>query len=429
MQPWVKRLLKVFGWVVAILVAAILGVVIYINASWDSAYDYPVSSRTASMDSATIAHGEFLFKYSANCWMCHSPNRQVDELPSGGVVEDLREVGPGFGIFYVKNITPDVETGIGRWTDGEIVRAVREGIGKDGHAFFIMPSRAFNKMSDDDAFAIAAYLKSLPPVKNPLPPHEYSFMTKALYAFGLIAPQPPVTEVIPTPAKEVSLERGKYLANHTTTCSDCHSPIDLNTGQFFADSLFVGGNFAISEPFGKVPEETINPIWAYGRNLTPDDETGIGKMTEEEFVTVMRSGMRPDSTVLVATEMPYPYFKLWDDDDLRAIYAYFKSMAPVHRTVPPKINYSKDATQGSGIPRGKALFTAYCRPCHGERGNGAPATKTKLAELAPSLDDNDLKEFIAEGQLNLWMPPFKKTFSPEELDDVVAFIRSWENNQ
>lgn len=265
-------------------------------------------------------------------------------------------------------------------------------------------------------------------MQNPLPPHEYSLFIKALYTFNLIKPQPPVTEQVKAPARGVTVEWGKYVANHVALCTDCHTPLDLNTGNFYEDSLFVGGGFMVGKPLGKVEEEKIDPIWAYGKNLTPDPETGIGNWTEEEFVTALKSGLSPDGKVRVATAMPYPYYTMWDETDLRATYKYLKTLQPVQRAVPPNIIHSKDITLGSGSARGKALFKAYCQPCHGENGTGGPATKVKLSEVAHSIDEKTLKEFISDGQINLWMPPFAKTLTTDQLDDVVAFIGSWDKS-
>jgi mono/diheme cytochrome c family protein len=426
MKPWLKWTLRIVGGILGVVLLIVIGGVIYVQSTWDKPSDRPVPVMTAQMDPATVARGEFIYKYAAACWGCHSPNRRIDELPSGGYVEDLREFGPGFGLFYVKNITPDVETGIGAWTDGELVRAVREGIGRDGRTFFIMPSRVFNKMADDDVLALVAYLKSLPPGRNPLPPHEYSFFVKALYAFGLIKPEPHVTEAVKAPPRGVTPEWGKYLANHVATCSDCHTSFDQGTGTFHNDSLFMGGNFRLGEPFGKAEEDKIDPIWAFGPNLTPDEETGLGKWTEDDFVRALKSGMGPDGKVRVATAMPYPYYKMWEEDDLRAVYRYLKTLTPTRRPTPPPFIYSKDITEGSGVPRGKALFKAYCKDCHGENGMGAPATKVKLGEVAHSIDNIIMKQFISEGQMNLFMPSFKNTLTSEQLDDVIAYIRTWE---
>jgi mono/diheme cytochrome c family protein len=396
---------------------------IYVLAVWDKPNPHVASTKTALRDSATVAHGEFLFKYSAACWQCHAPNLTVNELPSGGETYDLKDFGPGFGVWRVPNITPDDETGIGKWTDGEVVRAIREGVKKQGRALFIMPALSFHGLSDDDAFALVAYLRSLPPVRNQIPPQEPSFVAKALFAFNLIAAQSPITQPIPAPTKALTAEYGKYLLENRSTCRDCHSIFDLSTGNIFGDSLFVGGNMAIGEPFGQLPEERIDPIWAFGKNLRPERVTGIGNWSEEDFVRAVRTGVRPDSTVLVSL-MPYAYYGMWDDMETRAMYAYVKTLQPIARSVPAHIIHSEDLKTGTGAVRGKQLFRAYCKDCHGVDGAGAPRTKLVLAELANTIDDPTLKKFLADGQMNLGMPAFKKTFSSTDIDEVVAYIRT-----
>jgi mono/diheme cytochrome c family protein len=327
-------------------------------------------------------------------------------------------------VWRVPNITPDDETGIGKWTDGEIVRAIREGVKKQGRALFIMPALSFHGLSDDDAFALVAYLRSLPPVRNPIPPQEPSFVAKALFAFNLIKAQPPITQTISAPAKGLTAEYGKYLLENRSTCRDCHSVFDLSTGNIFDDSLFVGGNMAIGEPFGTPEESRIDPIWAYGRNLRPEKTTGIGNWSEEDFVRAVRTGVRPDSTVLVGSAMPYAYYGMWDEMETRAMYAYVKTLPAIARSVPAHIVHASDLVNGSEAAKGKQLFRAYCKDCHGVDGSGAPRTKLVLAELANTIDDPTLKKFLADGQMNLGMPGFKKTFSSTDIDDVVAYIRT-----
>ncbi|HEY5616002.1 MAG TPA: c-type cytochrome, partial [Bacteroidota bacterium] len=179
MKPWLKRTLKVLGWFVGSIIVIIVGLVIFINATWNNPIDRAVSTRTASMDSVSIARGEFLFKYGNTCWGCHSATQHPDAPPSGGMPFDLTNVGPGFGIFYTPNITPDEETGIGRWSDGQIVRAIREGIRHDGTPLFpLMPVATLKGVSDDDVFAMVSYLRSIPPVNNKVTPHDIRFPTK-----------------------------------------------------------------------------------------------------------------------------------------------------------------------------------------------------------------------------------------------------------
>ena len=421
MTTTTRRVLKVVLWIIAILIVLLVALGFYVNAAWDAPIERPVREMQASMDSLTIAHGEFLYKNRAMCWMCHSADGvNPNDAPSGGRVEDLSDFGPGFGRWYIPNITPDPETGIGQWTDGELVRLLREGIKKDGRPVFIMPSERFNGLSDEDVLAIVAYLRSLPPVRNPISAHEPSLFAKALFSFGVMKPQPEVTMPIATPPSGITVEWGKYLTAHASLCMDCHSPVDLGTGQFYKDSVLVGGNF----PFGKAgPGKPVDdPAFAFGKNLTPDEETGIGTWTEEDFLHSVRTGMRPDS-VVVTNHMPYAYMGMWSEEDLRAVFAFLKTLPATRRSVSPT-EFGPSITNTTGLERGKALFDTYCYLCHGKEGKGAPPTKLVLADLAQTIDDPTLKQFIVQGQINLRMPSFRKTLTSEQIDDVVAFIRT-----
>ena len=418
MKPWLKRVLRILGLLIGLVVVAIIALVVFINATWDKPHDRPTLTRTASMDSATIVRGEFLFKYGNTCWSCHSATPHPNAPPSGGKPFDLTNVGPGFGMFYTPNITPDQETGIGSWTDGEIVRAIREGIRKDGRALFpLMPVATLKGISDDDIFALVAYMRSIPPVSNKVMPHDIRFPTKALFALGVVGPEPAITNPIPTPERGITPEYGQYLARHAALCSDCHTPRDLNTGAFYFDSLFAGSTIS----FGEIEND---PIWAYAVNITPDAETGIGNWSEDQFLLALRTGTRPDGRILV-NHMPYAEYGLWNEDDLKAIYSYLKTVAPIKRTTPP-VYQTERITQGSGTQRGEAIFSMRCRACHGDRGTGSPGTNAKMAELAPTIDDVTLKQFITAGQVSLRMPGFGATLKDDEINDVIAFIRSWQ---
>lgn len=416
MAPILKRVLKILAWAIGVIAALILALVLYIFASWDKPHDRAVSARTASKDSATIARGEFIFKIGNGCWQCHSSTLNANAPPSGGRLFDLSTVGPGFGKFYAPNITPDEETGIGRWTDGQIVRAIREGIRHDGTPLFpIMPMATLRGLSDDDVFAIVAYLRSLTPVRNAVPAREVSFPTKALFALGVVKPEPMITRPIVAPPKGITAEYGQYLANHAALCSDCHTVRDLNTGAFYFDSLMAGSTIE----FGRIEGDAV---WSFAPNITPDPETGIGNWSEADFLLALRTGTRPDGKVL-SNHMPYALYGLWEEDDLRALYMYLKTIKPIRRPTPSPV-WSDRITKTSGSERGKAIFSGYCVLCHGEAGSGAPPTKLVLADLAQTIDDPSLKKFILDGQTSLRMPGFRKTLTDEDVSDVIAYIRT-----
>jgi mono/diheme cytochrome c family protein len=331
---------------------------------------------------------------------------------------DLSNTGPGFGKWYSRNLTPDVETGLGGWTDGEIVQALREGISKDRTTLFpIMSTDWYHGLSDTDVLALVAYMRSIPPVRNEVPQREPSFMAKALFTFKLMKPKDPITTTVTAPPRGITPEYGHYLANNLAGCADCHTPRNLEDGQFYMDSLFAGSSFA----FGEGEPEGVA---SFARNITPDEETGIGLWTEEQFIAAVTAGMRPDGTVLNA-HMPYAYYKFWTPEDLKALFLYLRTLPPLRRTVPP--NAPGLGIKGArGAERGRLLFKTRCQTCHGENGSGARPTEVKLAEVAGSLNDADLREFIATGQLNLNMPAFGKTLNDEEMTDLITFIRTWE---
>ncbi len=414
-----KLILKILGWIVGIVIIVIIALVGYIQMRWDAKSDRPVPNLKAPTDSATIAHGEYIFKYQAQCWGCHqNPPTDASAPPNGGFLFDFTNIGPGFGKFYSRNLTPDRETGLGNWSDGEIVQALREGINKDRVMLFpIMPVDWYHGMADDDALAVVAYLRTLPAVKNEVPKREVTFITKALFTFGLMKPQDAITQPVISPPRGVTAEYGKYISSHVADCADCHTPRNLEDGKFYYDSLFAGSSFAFGSDEGA-------PLVSFARNITPDMETGIGSWTEEQFISAVTTGVRPDSVVL-SPHMPYAYFKFLETDDLRAIFQYLKTIPAIKRTVPSN-ELSSAFKAATGVERGKLIFESHCRVCHGKDGGGAYPTNVKLADVAASLTDQELMDFIKSGQMNLKMPVFGHTLKDDELTDVVKFIRTWE---
>ena len=415
-----KRFMKITAILVGFLAVLAAGLVVYVQVSWDKRNNRPAPKMAALHDSATVARGEYIYRYTWQCWSCHSEGGSNPQgLPSGGQLFDLTKIGPGFGLYYSKNITPDSATGIGAWEDGEIVQAFREGVRKDRRTLFpLMPVDWLYRISDEDALALVAYLRSLPPVNKAVPPRSPSFAAKALLAFNVVSAMPVINGPIAAPPRGATTEYGKYAVTGLAGCADCHTPRDLNNGKFFMDSLFAGGTIPLGGPEGA-------PIISYSANLRAVLSSGPGQWTEEQFINAVTGGMRPDGTVL-SPHMPYASYKFFDNEDLRAMYAYLSSLPRMVRDVPPT-RYTDQVMAARGAARGRFLFGARCETCHGKRGSGSQATMAKLAEVAGSLSETDLREFISSGQANLNMPSFAKTLSNEELDDIIAFIRSWDS--
>lgn len=140
MNKWLKLILKGLGIFVGVLLLLIIILVVYVQLAWDRPVSRPAPQMTAPKDEETLARGEYLYKYTLICWQCHGAegSDSPEEPQAGGLEFDLSEIGSpgGFGVVYGSNITPDPETGIGEWTDGEIVRAIREGLDPEGHILF-----------------------------------------------------------------------------------------------------------------------------------------------------------------------------------------------------------------------------------------------------------------------------------------------------
>jgi len=416
MSKWLRRILKGLGIVVGVLVVLVIGLVGYVQLTWDRPVGRPVPQMTAPTDAQTVARGEYLYNYTLNCWTCHGSqgSRTPGEPQAGGLEFDATEIGPGFGYLYGSNVTPDAETGIGDWSDGELVRAIREGLGREGRLIFpIMEAEWYRGLSDDDTLALVAYMRSLPPVRNEVPANKLSFAAKALMALGMIKPQPAITEPVVAPVRGANAEYGEYLASHASMCAGCHTPRSPNTGAYDMTRPFAGGDFLIHE-------EGLDTT---GTNLTPDVDTGIGDWTEEQFVIAMRTGVTPDGTVMVPF-MPWPAYNQWTEEDFRAVWLYLRSLEPVAHEAPASVLTGAAAT-ATGVARGEAIYGVYCAVCHGAEGAGSPLTSVALENAAGGMDDATLARFITEGLAGTSMPGFGKTLTEEQIADLVAFIRTW----
>jgi len=314
-----KILLSILGLVIII----IIGFVGFVNFSYDKNNDaeYPITDLKVSADSSMIERGRYLVQGPAHCIDCHSPiemvrnNDSQADLPMPGGFG--LEIDPG--IFYAPNLTPDPETGIGRYSDGQLYRMLRYNIRPDGQATIdFMP---FFNLADEDIYAIIAYLKSQIPVKNKMPERELTFLGKMLLAFGAIKPSVPDTPVLKSIIEDTSVAYGKYLAYSVGNCMGCHTERDSKTGEY------IGENYAGGMTFGP---DIFTDGWVFvSPNLTPDPLTGIiADWDEESFVDRLKAGKLYDSS-----PMPWDALQRMKDNDLKAIYRFLRTVKPVTKTI------------------------------------------------------------------------------------------------
>lgn len=294
-------------------------------------YVRPTTTNSIEASEERLERGSYLVNSVTGCPVCHTPRadlswlngERADMYLAGGSVFDMPT--ENFKI-SIPNITPDPETGIGKWTDDQILRALRDGIHRDEDRLMLppMPFYMYNTMSDEDARAIVAYLRSVPPVKNKVTRiAELPFMLGMVVKMGGLHHEP--VKDVKMPDRSDKKAYGKYLSR-IGLCADCHS--STSTGPDEEDNLF--GGFDEPDPmpgFGKI----------YMRNLTPHKENGLGKYNKQQIIDALRSGKRLDGKAMAPPmSLIIPHLSTWTDDDLDALVTYIQSVPAIDREVPER---------------------------------------------------------------------------------------------
>jgi mono/diheme cytochrome c family protein len=272
-------------------------------------------AQVAPPSAAEVTRGRYMFGATGGCG-CHT-------VPKGQANAGGRKYEGAFGTVYSTNITPDRQTGLGGWTDEQIITAIRLGRRPNGERLVpVHPFTVFNGMAEEDLRAIVAFLRTTPPVsrqnqpKKLVPLFESVFLPTWLAAF---APR----ETPPPKAPTSGVARGEYLVKAVGHCGECHTPRTLTMAT--DNSRFLAGN-----PNG--PEEQAMP------NITPDRETGIGKWSVEEIADYLGTGNKPDGDVaggLMAEviEGTLSGYKDLTKADRLAIAQYLKTIPPIRNKI------------------------------------------------------------------------------------------------
>ena len=278
----------------------------------------PLAPMTrAAAEEDAIERGEYLTR-AGGCFSCHT-------APGGQPLAGGRALATPFGTFYSPNITPDPEAGIGRWTDAQFLRALREGVRPDGANYFpVFPYPSFTRVGDGDALAIKAYLFSRSPVRQNNRPHEVAFpfswrFLQTAWKRLFFTPGP----FLPDPERSAAYNRGAYLVTALAHCGECHTPRNL---------------FGAVRPSMRLAGTPDGPDGRLVPNITPDPGTGIGRWERDDLVELLRTGNTPEQSKVKGAmrEMIADGLKYLSDGDLAAIVDYLLSQPPIVHEVRPK---------------------------------------------------------------------------------------------
>ncbi len=359
----------------------------------------------------TIQHGRYM-AIAADCAACHTA-KGGKPFAGGGVLDTP------FGTLLAPNITPDVGTGIGGWTDEEFVDAVRDGIGHDGvHLYPAMPYPSYAKMTRSDVLAIRAYLDTLQPVQNRVVANQLPFpfnQRETMIGWNRLYFKSGVYK--PDPTRSAEWNRGAYLVQGPEHCGLCHTPKNA-----------MGG-----EESGRYMEGSVLENW-YAPSLT-GSRTGLADWSEKDIVLYLKTGRNRFGMASgpMAEAVTHSLSHL-AESDLSAIAVYLKSLRPSDVTLPVPLD-----PQDGNMRLGHKIYFDQCAACHGQNGHGIVGLFPRLAgtPLVQQAQANSLVQVVLAGSRAVAtsgaptgpaMPSFAWNLSDADVAAVVTYIRNaWGN--
>ena len=382
----------------------------------------PAVQRPAAAQSAQAAliqRGKYLAQ-AGDCIACHT-------VPGAKIFSGNRPMPTPFGTLFAPNITPDPETGIGRWSAEEFYQMMHTGRGRDGKLLYpAMPFASYTKVTRADCDAIFAYLRSVPPVRLATREHDLRFPynnRNLLIGWRTLYFQQ--GEYQPDRAKSAEWNRGAYLVEGLGHCAMCHTPINALGGSSQQEA-FRGG---------LIPMQN----W-YAPSLTSNKEAGLGNWALQDIMDLLQAGVSNRGTVYgPMAEVTYNSLQHMTDEDIRAMAVYLKSLPSDEPPRPAAANAPLRADVSQMFSEGRRIYAAQCASCHGAEGRG------KLPHYPPLANNQSIIMTSAVNPVRMvlnggyppgtrknpmpyGMPPFAHELSDGEIAAVVTYIRNaWGN--
>jgi mono/diheme cytochrome c family protein len=367
---------------------------------------------------AQVQQGEYLAR-AGDCIACHT-------TPGGVLFAGGRAMPTPFGTLYSTNITPDSETGIGKWTADQFYTLMHMGRSPDGGLIYpAMPFGAYTKVTRQDSDAIFAYLGAVPPVHAPNRPNELRFpYNNRSLILGWRTLFFQEGEYQPDNTKSDEWNRGAYLVQGLGHCSMCHSPINALGGSS-ESRAFEGGLIPMQD-------------W-YAPSLTSNKEAGLGEWSIKDISDLLRTGVSARGAVYgPMAEVVHNSLQYMTDEDTRAMAVYLKSLDQ-GRPLEALVSTLPTAESSLLVRLGQTVYEAHCATCHGAEGRGMPPDYPPLAgnqsiQMASAVNpirvvlNGGYPPGTADNPMPHGMPPFAQTMSDDEVAAVVSYIRSsWGN--
>jgi len=378
----------------------------------------PVPSEPVpAVAAATVKLGEALV-VAGDCKACHT-------VRGGTPYAGGRAIPTPFGTFYSPNITPDAETGLGRWTADDFWQALHEGRSREGTLLYpVFPYTNYTRVTRADADAMFAYLRSLPAVPQPPRAHELRFpynFRLLLIGWRALFFRAGVFE--PDTARSAEWNRGAYLVQGLGHCSACHE----------ARNAF-GATQARDHPAGGLVLSWYAPA------LSASTEAGMSRWTTADIVALLKTGIAPRASAFgPMAEVVFESLQHVAEADLRAMAVYLQSLPET--TAPAARSFARVSAEARAQSRrrGEKLYAQHCADCHGDAGEGRPPAGPALAgnrALTMGSVVNPVRILLYGGYppgtagnpRPFGMPPFSGRLSDEEIADVLSHARTaWGN--
>ena len=405
----------------AVVIAAAAALVPVLWPAGQDRHAENVALAAAPVDhAAEIKRGEYL-AHAGDCIACHTV--RGGKPFAGGL-----PIPTPFGTLYTPNITPDDQTGIGKWSADDFYRAMHTGRGKNGMLLYpAFPFTSYTKVTRADSDAIYAYLRSLPPVSQPNHPNELRFpFNQRNMLIGWRTLFFREGEFKPNPTKSADWNRGAYLVEGLGHCTMCHTSINALGGSN-QRAAFAGGLIPLQN-------------W-YAPSLTSNKESGLGDWELQHIADLLKTGVSQRGAVFgPMAEVVHNSLQYLTDDDIRAMSTYLKTLP--QKGEAPEMMQLQTSQQFGGelLEQGKKIFTQQCATCHADNGLGHPPAFPPLANnqsIQMQSAVNPIRMVLNGGYppstagnpKPYGMPPFAQALSDQEIAAVVTYVRmSWGNH-